>query len=229
MLEPRTRPNRRERPAKPALTRDGIIATALAIMQAEGLGKVSMRRLAAELDTGPASLYVYVTDIEDLHAQILDALLVSVHKRLPAGTWRHRLSVLLRRYADVLFAHPELARMAMSTPANGPNYLHLVDTILGFLQEGGASDRNAAWGVDTLLLYVTAHAAEHAAWKESSRAQSDMSMLRATIASADPKTHPHVARLKADLVSGRGERFDWNLDLLIDGIVRAPAATKGKR
>uniref|UniRef100_UPI0034DEF9D9 TetR family transcriptional regulator n=1 Tax=Streptomyces flavofungini TaxID=68200 RepID=UPI0034DEF9D9 len=50
--------NRRERPAKPALTREGIIDTAVEIMEREGLRRVTMRRLATALDTGPASLYV---------------------------------------------------------------------------------------------------------------------------------------------------------------------------
>jgi AcrR family transcriptional regulator len=50
--------SRRERPAKPALTREGIVATALEVMRAEGLDRVTMRRLATELDTGAASLYV---------------------------------------------------------------------------------------------------------------------------------------------------------------------------
>src|ERR1700761_7653265 len=74
-VPPAPPPNRRERPAKPALTRDGIVAAALLVLRAEGLGKVTMRRVAQQLDTGHASLYVYVRDTADLHAQVLDALL----------------------------------------------------------------------------------------------------------------------------------------------------------
>ena len=44
--EPRPAASRRERPAKPALTRAGIVAAAVRIMQAEGLDRVTMRRLA---------------------------------------------------------------------------------------------------------------------------------------------------------------------------------------
>ncbi len=87
---PSRRPSRRERPAKAALSREGIVAVALAIMRAEGLAKITMRRIAAALDTGAASLYVYVRDTEDLHAQLLDALLADVV--VPeAGDWRQRL------------------------------------------------------------------------------------------------------------------------------------------
>jgi AcrR family transcriptional regulator len=69
---------RRERPAKPALTREGIVAAAVAVMRAEGVERVTMRRLAKELDTGAASLYVYVKDTEELHAAVLDELLAEV-------------------------------------------------------------------------------------------------------------------------------------------------------
>jgi len=52
--------SRRERPAKPALSRAGIIATAVRLVRTEGLDRITMRRLAQELDMGPASLYVYL-------------------------------------------------------------------------------------------------------------------------------------------------------------------------
>ena len=70
--------SRRERPAKPSLSRDGIIETAVALMREEGLERVTMRRLAAALDTGPSSLYVYVRNTAELHAAVLDELLGSV-------------------------------------------------------------------------------------------------------------------------------------------------------
>ncbi|MFK4274211.1 TetR/AcrR family transcriptional regulator, partial [Streptomyces milbemycinicus] len=71
----RREPISRERPAKPALSRRWIVDTAVRIMRAEGLGKVTMRRLAQELDTGPSSLYVYVANTAELHAAVLDSLL----------------------------------------------------------------------------------------------------------------------------------------------------------
>src|ERR1700683_1702799 len=94
-MAPRTRPvvSRRERPAKPALSREGIVAAAVAVMQAEGLDRVTMRRLATDLDTGPASLYVYVRNTAELHAAMLEELLsqVDLSPVTAAGDWRDRL------------------------------------------------------------------------------------------------------------------------------------------
>lgn len=218
---------RRERPAKPALTRQGIIGVALEILRAEGLAKVTMRRIAAALETGPASLYVYVRDTEDLHAQILDALLASLSVADNAqGTWRDRLKQLLMRYMEVLFTHPEIARMAMSTLPSGPNYLSLGEAILCLLHEGGVADREAAWAVDLLLLFVTAQAAEHSGWDTSPRSADQFSALTAAIVTADKRTYPHIARLGEDLMSGGPERVDWGLDVLLAGIAATPRPPK---
>ena len=51
----------RDRPAKPPLSVDAVVDAALAVLQADGLEAVTMRRVAAALDTGAASLYVYVS------------------------------------------------------------------------------------------------------------------------------------------------------------------------
>jgi len=215
--------SRRERPAKPALTRPGIIDAALVILRDEGLSKVTMRRIATALDTGPASLYVYVRDTEDLHAQILDTLLAPVTAAVPgAGPWRGRLKALLTSYRDVLFHHPEIARMALSTQPSGPNYLALGDTILGLLNEGGVPDRAAAWGLDLLLLYPTAVAVEHSNQKSPTQKADDLTALAAQIAVVDAARYPHVARLGDELVSGAGpDRADWAFDVLLDGILAA--------
>jgi len=222
---PKTPRSRRERPAKPALTRQGIIDVALAILRSEGLDRVTMRRIATALDTGPSSLYVYVRNTEDLHAQLLDALLGPVTASRPrAGTWRKRLKALLTSYRDVLFRHPEIARMALSTQPSGPSYLALVDAILTLLSEGGVTARAAAWGLDLLLLYPTAVAVEHTTPKPPSQRAAEFSALATKIATVDAARYPHIARLGAELISGDGPaRSDWAFDVLLDGILTATA------
>ncbi len=219
--------SRRERPAKPALTRQGIINVALTILHDEGLNKVTMRRIAEALDTGPASLYVYVRNTADLHVQILDALLAAVTESLTAeGTWRDRLKQVLTRYVLVLFEYPEIARMALTIHPSGPNYLALVEHILALLQEGGMPDREAAWAVDLLLLYATANAAEHSTRASSSQAADEDSTLATVIATIDASRYPHIAQLGDELLSGNGpDRFKWGIDVFLAGALSAPRAS----
>lgn len=219
--------SRRERPAKPALTRQGIIDVGLTILRDEGLNKVTMRRIAEALDTGAASLYVYVRDTADLHAQILDALLTVVTESLPLeGSWRDRLKYLLTRYMLVLFEYPAIARMTLTTHPSGPNYLALVEHILALLNEGGIVDREAAWAVDLLLLYATANAAEHSTRESSSQAADEDSILAAVIATVDANRYPHIAQLGDELLSGKGpDRFQWGIDVFLTGALNTLRAS----
>jgi AcrR family transcriptional regulator len=209
------------------------------ILREEGVAKVTMRRVAQALDTGHASLYVYVRDTEDLHAGILDAKLAAIDtgaSSVPAsgpGQWRSRLKLLLSQFRDVLFEHPEIARMALSTRPNGPHYAALVEAVLALLVEGGVSDRAAAWGVDLLLLYPVAIAAEHAVSHTDPPADpatdphraDEVAALADQLAAVDPVTHPQISRLGRDLISGDGaSRSEWALDVLIDGIVASDRA-----
>src|SRR6202012_3835952 len=129
-VHPEAPRSRRERPAKPALTRVGIVATAIAIMRPEGLPKVTVRRLAQELDTGPASLYVYFRNTAELHAAILDELLGTIPAPPAGGDWRDRLERVLTDYTVMLFEHPSLARSALVARPRGQHYLDLVESLL---------------------------------------------------------------------------------------------------
>lgn len=215
--------SRRERPAKPALTREGIVDTAVSLVEQEGLQRVTMRRLAQALDTGPASLYVYVANTAELHAAILDRLLGRVDvraARTEEGDWRERLDAVLASYGEVLFAYPALAQSALTTRPDGANYLALLEALLALLAEGGVPDLQAAWGVDILLLTATASAAEHSARRQYRTAEQDWTQLRQTLSGAAAEVHPHVHAQAGNLVSGTpAERRRWSVETLLNGIL----------
>jgi AcrR family transcriptional regulator len=219
---PRTVVSRRDRPAKPPLTRDGIVAAAIAVMQAEGLDRVTMRRLAQDLDTGPASLYVYVRNTAELHAAMLDELLgqVDLSPVTAAGDWRDRLVEVLWSYTGILFEQPGLALSVLVTRPSGPAYLSLAEGILALLSAGGVTADRAAWAVDLLLHVATSTAAEQATRKRAVDAQDEEDAVAAALRDAPADTFPHIAALgAAELLSGPGpDRLTWAFRVLISGI-----------
>jgi AcrR family transcriptional regulator len=212
--------SRRSRPAKPPLSRDLIVASALQILDRDGLAGLSLRRVAAVLDTGAASLYVYLANLDELHALMLDQALSAV--RLPnsrKSSWRHRLKAFLLSYLHVLYERRGLAQLALSTISSGPHTLRIWERLLGLLKEGGVEDAKAVWAVDLLTLYVTAVAAEKSNWRENGQGPG---RVKDAIQSASAEEFPLVFASKKALLSGDAEvRLHWALDVLIDGIIGA--------
>ena len=213
--------SRRARPAKAPLSRDGIVGTGLELLGERGLPGLSLRGIAAALDTGPASLYAYVANLEELRALVLDRALADVVS--PAGEnseWRSRLKAILSSYLSVLLAKPGLAQLAATTIASGPHAIRLTENVLDALLEGGVDPEAAAWGIDLLLLQVTGIAAE----QDARRSQGDViGRVARAYAEAPPEGLPRVHALHRELFSGSGaSRFEWALDVLIDGISQAP-------
>jgi len=178
-----------------------------------------MRRLAQELDTGPASLYVYLDNMADLHAAVLDRLLSEADLRSVASAdgWRDRLVELLVAYTELLFAHPSLARsvLTLRPRPSGPNYLRLADSVLVLLRMGGVPPGQAAWGVNLLLEVAVATAAEHGTRRESAGVPEVDELFWGAVA---PGEYPGIAWASEELFSGGHHRMRWAFEVLIAGI-----------
>lgn len=220
-MSPRRVPvSRRDRPAKAPLSRNAVIAAGMRIMRDEGLERLTMRRLATELDTGAASLYVYVDNMAELHGALLDELLRDVPlPPVAADGWVDAVVGLMEDYTRTLWAYPSLARSVLMLHPSGPHYLRLIDCLLGLLVAGGVPARAAAWGIDPLLQLATATAAEQGTRRDAP----DEQHLDAAVREVQPADYPNIAEARDDLFSGTGEqRLRWYFRSLLAGITTTP-------
>jgi AcrR family transcriptional regulator len=128
---------RKERAAtgRPAQhSRAGITAVALGIADREGLDAVSMRRVAAELGTGAASLYRYVRTREELLDLMTDAVGAEYELAAPSGDWLADLIALGEQLRAILRRHRWLAGLTVTRPVIGPNGLVLIEHVLEMLR-----------------------------------------------------------------------------------------------
>jgi AcrR family transcriptional regulator len=230
-MDATTRPrSTRDRPAKAPLSENAIVDAALAITRAEGLDALTMRRVAAELDTGAASLYVYVRNRDELLRAMMERVAGTVPRVAPEPErWREQVHDLMRGLRAALEAHPGLASVLTGDVPTTENVLAGAESLLGILLAGGIASQDAAWAVDILMLIVTATATEtdvrRAAGHTTDADRDDaVAQIRDTFAGLSATRFPLLAGHASELVAGAGdERFRFAVDTFLDGLVARAA------
>lgn len=216
----------RGRPSKEPLSEQLIIDVAMRILREEGLEAVTMRRVATELDTGPASLYVYIGGRDELRAAMLDRVTTMVKLEEPdPARWREQLHRLVRGVLEALEAHPGIARVAVANVPTGEGSLVMAENMLSLLLAGGINPQDAAWACDILPLITTASAIETATYQE--RGQTDeaaseelVQRLESTFSALSPSRFPNLTALATVMTAGDGvQRFDFAIDTFLDGLL----------
>ncbi|WP_236007649.1 TetR/AcrR family transcriptional regulator [Nakamurella leprariae] len=114
------------------LSIEKIVDAAIEMADAEGLGAVSMARVAAALGYTTMSLYRYVTSKDDLLLLMEDAVYAVPLSRPEPGTpWRPAMRALVDACMTGIRAHPWAARLPIRGVPMTPNNLYLVDYALG--------------------------------------------------------------------------------------------------
>ncbi len=112
---------------KPRLSRDRIVAAALARIEAEGAEALSMRKLAAELGVDPMSIYYHLPDKQALMLAVFDLVLAELPLPDPALPWREALRAVGRQFHRLAIAYPRVFPLLVSSPYGTPreNAVHL--------------------------------------------------------------------------------------------------------
>ncbi|MGF7236574.1 MAG: TetR/AcrR family transcriptional regulator C-terminal domain-containing protein [Frankia sp.] len=229
----------RNRPAKAPLSRAAVVAAGLGVLRDEGLGAVTMRRVANALDTGPASLYVYVENRDELLRQMFDAVASTVHlPPIDPPRWREQLKSLLTASVEAQNAYPGIARVAIGSIPTGPASLAMAERVVTLLRIGGIGDQAAAWACDLLALFITAVAFETGVRNgpnpgppepadRSARAtpgwQRQQSEIATLLEAIPAETYPTLSLLGGPMTYGSAaQRLDFGLDVLLNGLLATP-------
>ncbi|MFD8287335.1 TetR/AcrR family transcriptional regulator [Streptomyces lavendulae] len=137
------------------LTLEGIAGAGVAIADAEGLGGVSMQRVAAELAVTKMALYRYVPGKAELVALMAEAAMPDPAAGLDAALeragsgWRERLGAWARELLAAFRAHPWLLRATVGARAVGPREVGWLERALAALEGRGLS---GAESMDAVVL-----------------------------------------------------------------------------
>jgi TetR/AcrR family tetracycline transcriptional repressor len=132
-----------------------VVAAGARLLDEEGVGGLSMRRLAGILGTGPATLYWHVRDKDELLGLILEDTSRSIG--IPSeGGWDERLAALLLEARKALLPRPALIGVLWGTGWEdlGPETLRVADAMVGLVAESGLPEREVADAYFAVLVFL---------------------------------------------------------------------------
>ncbi|MFG3662179.1 TetR/AcrR family transcriptional regulator [Streptomyces sp. NPDC047706] len=133
-----------------------ITEATVRLLDAEGLAKFSMRRLATELNVTAMSVYWYVDTKDDLLELALDTAFGEL--RLPdpdaAGDWRDQLRALATGYRTLLVRHPWLSPLAGTYLNIGPNHLAFSRAVQRVIRRSGLPAHGVTGAISAVFQFV---------------------------------------------------------------------------
>lgn len=107
-------------PARVSLTTAKVLAAALEILDAEGMGSLTMRRLGEVLDREAMTLYRYARNKASLLDGIVELFLLELHVDRTAADWRQELRELASDFRRLALTHPNVVPLLVTRPLTTP-------------------------------------------------------------------------------------------------------------
>jgi AcrR family transcriptional regulator len=141
------------------LTRDRIVAAAIDLADADGLGSLSMARLAERLGCGTMSLYRHVANKEELLVFMLSAAPGRPPTSAEPANWRGALTDWANGLWGVYHRHPWVLHTASVGPPADPGQLSWLNAALAALGGTSLAERDKLGAVMAVLHFVRGAAA----------------------------------------------------------------------
>jgi AcrR family transcriptional regulator len=202
-----------------ALSRDEILEAALSLIQRDGIGAVTMRRLADEIGVTPMALYHHIPSKKQLLDLAVDRVGANVHIAHDGRPWIDQMRDYAISWRDELHRYPGVAGYLLRQEAPPSMAWRVIDDAVSLLVEAGFPDRTAARAYAALANYVLArcdqeeiiasHARTREPWTEE--------RIRQVMAGAhDNIDHARISGYLNELSAD--DHFSYALERLLVGI-----------
>ncbi|MFL6109305.1 MAG: TetR/AcrR family transcriptional regulator [Marmoricola sp.] len=223
---------RSRKPAANKLSTDRVVDVAIGQLRKNGYDAVTMRSIARELGTGPASLYAHVANRAELDQLVVGR--VAAQWEIPdpdPAVWDVQLADSLKGLLAIYQENPGVARCSMGMIPTEHDLLAVTERLLALLAAGGVPDQYCAWFVDVASLFVSSVAMEEDIWREraseaiaagrdrSELEDAEVAGVRHVFETLPPDEFPLLLAMAATMTTGSGEeRFAFGVDLLVSGL-----------
>jgi AcrR family transcriptional regulator len=222
-------PDRGRSRRKEPITRAAIVATALRLLDRDGLDALSMRKVADELGTGAASLYWHVGSKDGLLDLVFDEIIGEQHVPDPEPhRWADQLKEIAHDMRATILRHRDVVRISIGRIPMGPNALRYSERILAVLRVGGVPDELAVLGHHLLFSVVNGFTLDETGLAEKvdeAQVAEAAGMARDYIAALPSDRFPNMVAVAGHYaITDSDRRFALLIDLYVDGLAARVAA-----
>ena len=208
---------------KPRLSKDRVLAAALAIADRGGLPELTIRSLARELGAKPMSVYYYVASKDELLDALVDLVFAQIELPDPDGDWREEMRRRAVSARALLAQHRWATGLLESRTRPGADNLRHHESMLATLRGAGFSRELAAHAYALMDAYVFGFAVQEASlpFDGPDSVGEVAEPIMAKLASGE---YPHMVDMARSYYMQPGydfaDEFDFGLDLILEGLAR---------
>ncbi|MEV6972408.1 TetR/AcrR family transcriptional regulator C-terminal domain-containing protein [Kitasatospora sp. NPDC093806] len=223
---------RQREPEQPALSQAVIVREAIAMLDADGVDALSMRKLGARLNAGATSLYRHVATKDELIELTVDEVFGEVVvPDAGAPDWRAAVTETCESFRATVLRHPWLASVIGQAGLVylGPNLVAVSERMAALFIAIGFPEPSRA--IDTVLSFVVGMSNTEAAYlvtvARSGESEADflarlMPSAQEAVADteflADAFAEAAAAAATTDPADMRHAKFAYGLEVILDGL-----------
>jgi AcrR family transcriptional regulator len=215
--------------ARRRLSRERVVAAALAIVDRDGLEGLTMRALGRELGVDPMAVYHWVPSKDDLLTLIVEAVYREIPldpDLLPPGDWTERFGYAGRVLRDVLRRHPHALPVLATRPPVSLGAMKVVEFAIQILRDAGFPPVPALEGVNVMANYVIGFVLAEVGLPPGAEADVGEEEQAALLQQMTPEEFPNILEaVEASPQFDWDRRFAFGMDTLVRGL--EPLRTPG--
>ena len=186
------------------------------IVDQDGLERLTMRRLGAQLGVDPMAIYRHIPDKAALFDGLTEHVLAGIEIPVPTGDWVEDLRAVTRAARTAFLAHPQVVPLLGTRPVITEPAFAVVEAITSMLLRAGFTEEQSADGFDCAGRLLVGHVLAEAGRPPGGEVSGGEEEHRRAQQTLPVERFPALARIeRAEVVHDSSRLFELALDGLI--------------
>jgi AcrR family transcriptional regulator len=201
---------------------------ALAVLDRDGAGGLTLRAVARELGTGPMTMYGYVESAAALDALVVDRVLrAATPLPEPSAEWRSDVAAIAEAVWRAVRPHPHVVPLILARRSGSAMFLDIAEALLVALARSGRHDQELLSAFRAVSTLATSFAmTELAGPLSASREDPDAVVER--FRALPLERYPRLVEIaRAASTSDPVVEFRAGIEALLDGLSSGSSARRG--